>query len=806
MKCVKLLVMALIFLQGVSSFGQGVSGIYVGGPMYYGRDYSVRELKNSGFNTVIVWTIHINESGDLGFNGEFPLVKNGEYIGDQSYPEFRNDLKELKSATSSVKRIEFGLSAWQSGTYDHIKTFYEDEGFGPGTTIYENFKALIEAIPEIDAFNNDDEGTYDVESAVAFHTMLFDLGVNTAIVPYTNASGFWKPFVDDMLGSNEGSVDRLYLQVYAGGAGNDPCSSTWQSIGIPVYPGVWGEGSSSGNKNPQEVLEDMSSWKDECSINGGFMWLYDDFDNSDAVAEYAGAINEAFGIVLDQPIVAFDPSPTDLSVEISVDADLNWEAGGAGVTHTLYFGSTPTLTNEHIVYEGNTAKYDVGTLDNNMTYYWRVDQMNSGGSTTGDIWQFTTEAVTPLPEIVSAVYGDENPPSISSTPIISWEKSTHAVKYDVYFGDVTNPEFIRQTLDTFYIPSTLETNTYYYLRVDAINSAGTTTGNEWQLVSRGISLTDLSEVEASSSDADAKWDPANVIDGTYGNGDNGEWGAEDETNPWVQLDWSYKQAVGTIVLHDRAYYEENILNGTLSFSDGTSIQTGPLPVDGEGLAFDFERKDIEWVRFTIDSYSGSLPGLGEIEVFESADPMALPEKAITTEPLNETSFTEGSGITLRWKRGAYSETHSIYVSSDATIDPSDLVLEKSGDFHVVKGLGVGKYYWRIDENNKNGTTEGDMQSFEIANVLDTKEKTYQLVYPNPTNTSLTIQGDFNGPVMLQVYSRKGALVYEEQFSNHNNQITWELTNNHNQALVPGLYMLRILTADNIEVHKLIIND
>ena len=54
------------------------SAIYAGGPVYRGRDFAIGELRNSGFSTLIVWTIHIEADGDLGFNGEFPLVRNGE--------------------------------------------------------------------------------------------------------------------------------------------------------------------------------------------------------------------------------------------------------------------------------------------------------------------------------------------------------------------------------------------------------------------------------------------------------------------------------------------------------------------------------------------------------------------------------------------------------------------------------------------------------------------------------------------------------------------------------------------------------
>ena len=86
--------------------------------------------------------------------------------------------------------------------------------------MYKNFKALKNAIPEIDAVNNDDEHCYDVATAVKFHQMMYELGYKTTIAPYTNRS-FWENLVSQ-LGDR---CDRVLIQCYDGGAGNNP--SDW---------------------------------------------------------------------------------------------------------------------------------------------------------------------------------------------------------------------------------------------------------------------------------------------------------------------------------------------------------------------------------------------------------------------------------------------------------------------------------------------------------------------------------------------------------------------------------------------------
>jgi hypothetical protein len=89
-------------------------------------------------------------------------------------------------------------------------------------------------------------------------------------------------------------VDRVYLQAYAGGAGNNP--ATWnRALGMTVDPGLWskhGSGCSAGD-SPATVQSKMRSWRTSAGITGGFMWLYDDMKKCSAqgtARDYATAI------------------------------------------------------------------------------------------------------------------------------------------------------------------------------------------------------------------------------------------------------------------------------------------------------------------------------------------------------------------------------------------------------------------------------------------------------------------------------------------------------------------------------------
>ena len=68
---------------------------------------------------------------------------------------------------------------------------------------------------------------------------------------------------------------------------------------------------------------------------------------------------------------------------------MNWTVGTSATSHNVYFGTTSPGT-----CRGNQAGtiYDPGSLQRNITYYWRIDEVNSNGTTTGDIWHFTTRS------------------------------------------------------------------------------------------------------------------------------------------------------------------------------------------------------------------------------------------------------------------------------------------------------------------------------------------------------------------------------------------------------------------------------
>jgi hypothetical protein len=265
------------------------SAIFGGGPFYSGGAPIMNSLRASGFTTIIVWSIHVGTSGDLILNDQ-RVVSNGAYVGDPAWP---GALALLKQAPTSVDRIELSVGSAGAQDWHNIQTLIAASGSGRGSILYRNFQTLLSATGA-DAINSDDEDLNDANTTVQFGRMVAALNARFTIAPYTNV-GFWRTVVSS-LGS---AIDRVYLQVYDGGARNDP--GDWsRQLGITVDPGLWsrhGNGCGDGD-SPASMQSRFASWHSSVGISGGFVWLADDVikcSSQGSFVDYASAISRSVG-------------------------------------------------------------------------------------------------------------------------------------------------------------------------------------------------------------------------------------------------------------------------------------------------------------------------------------------------------------------------------------------------------------------------------------------------------------------------------------------------------------------------------
>ena len=178
------------------------------------------------------------------------------------------------------------------------------------------------------------------------------------------------------------------------------------------------------------------------------------------------------------PGSATSPTPSDGAVDVGPNADMSWTPHVDADSHNVYFGgSTPLDTGD---YKGNQSgtSYDPGTMARSATYYWRIDEVNAGGTNTGTEWSFTT--VPDAPGQASSPTPANGAVDVATNAAMGWTAGSGASSHNVY-GDTTSPPttLLTNQTGTTYDPGALATDTTYYWRIDEVNAGGTNTGSEW---------------------------------------------------------------------------------------------------------------------------------------------------------------------------------------------------------------------------------------------------------------------------------------------------------------------------------------
>ncbi len=268
---------------GVADIAAQNTGVYVGGHIRRKRPATITKLKNSGFTYVILFNINVEPDGTLTTDGE-TVCRDGVYVFGDTQPFYADDVKALKTWPTAIQRIEICIGGWGNESYARIRDLVGSEGCGENSILYRNFQALKNAIPEIDAVNNDDEHGYDVASALAFHKMMWQLGYHTTLAPYMRKS-YWSGLASQLNAECPGACDRVLIQCYDGGSGNNP--SDWHLDGITLHAGR-----TNYQTDMDTSVEQMRAWRDNNGVEGGFVWVYN--DETWNLNEWASAMNRVF--------------------------------------------------------------------------------------------------------------------------------------------------------------------------------------------------------------------------------------------------------------------------------------------------------------------------------------------------------------------------------------------------------------------------------------------------------------------------------------------------------------------------------
>ena len=477
---------------------------------------------------------------------------------------------------------------------------------------------------------------------------------------------------------------------------------------------------------------------------------------------------------------ATNPSPADAAYDVSITADLSWSAATGANNYNVYFGTDSTPDSGEL--KGNQAAttYDLGTLSNNTTYYWRIDPNNVAGITTGTVWNFTTIPVAP--SAASNPNPADGAASVSATANLSWTGDTTAANFDVYFGTDSTPDSGElqgnQTASTF-DPGSLNYSTTYYWRIDSNNVAGMTTGSVWSFTtmtggSAGQwSNQDIGNVEAAGS--------LDITSGTFTIDGSGAdiWGTSDEfhfayqslsgdgyvqarvvsvenTNDWAKAGVMIRETLDATSAHAMMIMRPGSNGSAFQYRTSTSADMAQTRNDspstpywvkvtrsGNTLSGHISSDGSSWTQVgsnqTISMNTNVYFGLAVTSHNDGTVCTAIFDNVETSLPVPPSGYadnpTPADGQTdiavtvdLSWSSGAWAADvngHDVYFgtsSSDVNAGTGGTSMGLVSDTSFEPGvLDINTtYYWAIDEvNDSNGNSPwtGDVWSFTTINPV-----------------------------------------------------------------------------------------
>ena len=168
-------------------------------------------------------------------------------------------------------------------------------------------------------------------------------------------------------------------------------------------------------------------------------------------------------------------APLDLSTDIALDGTLEWNTATGADSYTVEIATDNTFNNVVDTQTGltGTSATPSGLL-NSTTYYWRVSAVNAGGSSTSEIWSFTTvPAIADVPTLTAPT---NNATDIPLDGTLKWNMVTGADAYSIEIAsDATFSTIIdsqSSLTDPTTIPAGLSNSMTYYWRVLSHNAGG----------------------------------------------------------------------------------------------------------------------------------------------------------------------------------------------------------------------------------------------------------------------------------------------------------------------------------------------
>jgi len=446
-----------------------------------------------------------------------------------------------------------------------------------------------------------------------------------------------------------------------------------------------------------------------------YYWRVDAIDEANPDSPWKGDV-WSFWI---PPKSAYDPGPSDGARFILAEPTLSWGPGYEAMLHYVYFGDNfDEVSNATAGTPSTETTYDPGILESGKTYYWRVDESSPPNPTVkGDVWSFTT-----VPDI-----------PITDPNLVGWWKFDEGQgRTAVDWSGHGNHGTIETAGDPLWVDG------YDLGAMDMAGAAYVSiSGESWSTIENQATIAlwvygDPDDMPRNNSafyaydggnrvfQAHIPWGDGRVYFDTGGPAWSSNRIDKAATAEEYEGSWRHWTFVKNASTGDQQIYLDGVLwhsgtGMTDTMVNVTSFTIGSAPNGGNifpGM--------IDDVRL----YNNALT-TEEIALVMRGDP----KLAWVPSPADGSTPDVDNALPLSWSAGDEASSHEVYFGADAdaveNADTSDTTgvyrgRQNGTSFTPAEGVewGAGPFYWRIDENNADGTvTKGRIWSFTVADFL-----------------------------------------------------------------------------------------
>ena len=454
-----------------------------------------------------------------------------------------------------------------------------------------------------------------------------------------------------------------------------------------------------------------------------YYWRVDEVNDANSASPWKGDV-WSFTV---PPRIAYEPDPIDGAKFTATDVTLSWTPGFGAKLHSVYFGDNlDDVSNATGAAPQTETTFVLDALELEKTYYWRVDEFDGATTHTGDVWSFTTLPAIEMTDDPNFVGWWKLDEGVGNTAVDYSGYGHHGTVYgdpqwvDGYDGGALQFD----GTDRIEMPGTSASDGY--AAVD-----GEVSWTAWFKTSGGgVTKTILALGPAGAAHVQGNRSVNVEASGVIMIRGNGVAALLDVSSTGTVTDDQWHHVAVTI-----AFDADGVNDSMKVYIDGdlsAGYEVDTIDINQHsGVAGNF--------IFTIGDRAGS-PFTGLIDDVRIYDKVLTQDEVVAVmriDPLLAWGPTPRSGSVpdvdnatpLSWSPGDSASSHDVYFDTDSNAVKNAETSDTTGvyrgsqngtTFTPAEGVewGGGPYYWRIDENNTDGTvTKGRVWAFTVADFI-----------------------------------------------------------------------------------------